>query len=211
MCGTKQSVLKVFFSSTSAAECRPIVQDLNMRRGAAADAKVAAAAERTDRLASLSPSTLAPSQATQPTSGSAGASIKQSRWSLYVDNNSIHHDQNSDNDLTSNLSFVHPSEKGGRPSVAGNSRKTRPASDQQDEEQHTRKRLQQSSVIVKKSNNQLPTQQRFQSHQQQKTAGGMPTRVASQSILNAPSAFTNNLQQNLQQNDALGRDQETLL
>ncbi|KAI9328965.1 hypothetical protein BDR26DRAFT_949401 [Obelidium mucronatum] len=107
MCGAKQSVLKVFFESTSPAECRPIVQDLNMRRGQAAEFATVKASELNE--AAVTITTISTNNTNKEE-----AIKRKSKWAVFV----AEEEEGLKDDSTANdssmLSFEHPSESRSR-------------------------------------------------------------------------------------------------
>ncbi|KAJ3061209.1 hypothetical protein HDU98_002865 [Podochytrium sp. JEL0797] len=94
LCGAAQSLLKVVFASGSAAECRPVVQQLNLARGEAREAAAAALPARPP------PSS---SPANKPTPRVVGVS----KWKQFDE--PAQPEPEHDTDHPTNLSFVHPS------------------------------------------------------------------------------------------------------
>ncbi|KAJ3283063.1 hypothetical protein HDU79_009444 [Rhizoclosmatium sp. JEL0117] len=100
LCGSKQSVTKVYFESHVAADTRAAVQELNMRRGENEAVRVNLLSESTAP-ANLT-TTKPPSNQSQSQSQS-----QSSKWKQFDDQ--IDNDRDDTQQSDSNIAFVHPS------------------------------------------------------------------------------------------------------
>ncbi|KAJ3079373.1 hypothetical protein HDU99_010968 [Rhizoclosmatium hyalinum] len=97
LCGSKQSVTKVYFESHVAADTRAAVQELNMRRGENEAVRVNLLSEST------APANLT---TTKPPSNQSQSQSQLSKWKQFDDQIDNERDDTQQSD--SNIAFVHP-------------------------------------------------------------------------------------------------------
>ncbi|ORY40488.1 hypothetical protein BCR33DRAFT_852798 [Rhizoclosmatium globosum] len=97
LCGSKQSVTKVYFESHVAGDTRAAVQELNMRRGENEAVRVNLLSEST------APANLT---TTKPPSNQSQSQSQSSKWKQFDDQIDNERDDTQQSD--SNIAFVHP-------------------------------------------------------------------------------------------------------